>query len=258
MAQTFMPAPASALIQKLRVFIPLSDAEQTTLRTLAGKRETFADGTDFIAAGDRYSDIYLVEEGWAIRYKLTPEGERVITSFLLPGDFICINAPLFDVSDHAVTAITEVVAARITVENFLDAARQSPKFALAVAWCSAKEEAVIEEHLLGSAKRSARTRLAHLLIELWRRLEILELTNDGFFPLPLTQQELADGLGLSPWYLNRILRAMHREGLISMSVPSQRYIRILDRQGLIEAAGFEEGYLHFTEVPAITTRALNQ
>lgn len=257
MAQIPSLSPASALIRKLSVFITLSDEERAVLWTLAGRREAFSDNTDFITTGQAYSDIYLLEEGWGIRHKLTTDGNRIITNFLLPGDFVCITAPLFGVSDHSVTAITDVTAAKITIEEFLQAAQTSPRFALAVSWCSAKEEAVIEEHLVGSAGRSAYARLSHLLIELWRRLEILRLTQDGFFPLPVTQEELADSLGLSPWYLNRVIRSMQRDGLISVSAQADRHIRILDRQGLIEAAGFEDEYLHFTEIPAVSARAIN-
>ena len=250
--------PASALVKKLNGFLPLTDGEKAMLGELAGNPRAFPEGDDLIATGARYSDVYLLESGWAIRHKLTVDGDRVITNFVLPGDFMCFDAPIFERSDHSVTAITDLVAARIPSDAMIQLTSAKPKVGLALAWCAAKEESLIEEHLLNSAKRSARARMAHLLIELWRRLEIVKLTEDGDFPLPVTQHELADSLGLSLWYVNRVLQGMRRGGLISLSTQSERHVRILDKSGLMSEAGFDEEFLHFTEVPARTLRALSQ
>jgi len=228
------------------------------LRDLAGEPRRFPEGSDIIGAGDRYSDVYLLELGWAIRHKVTVDGDRVITNFIVPGDFMCFDAPIFEHSDHSVTAITDLVAARIPPDVMTRLASAKPKIALALAWCAAKEESLIEEHLLNFAKRSARARMAHLLIELWRRLEIVGLTENGIFPLPVTQHELADSLGLSLWYVNRVLQGMRRDGLISISARSERHVTIADKAALTKEAGFDEEFLHFTEVPARTLRALPQ
>lgn len=251
-------SPALALVRKLNGFLPLTEDEIAALRNLGDERQPFREGDDLIAAGDRYSYVYLLESGWAIRHKLTVGGDRVITNFLLPGDFICFDAPIFEASDHSVTAITDLVAARIEPDAVIRLASDRPKVALALAWCAAKEESLIEEHLLNSAKRSARARMAHLLIELWRRLEIVHLTEDGNFPLPVTQHELADSLGLSLWYVNRVLQGMRRSGLIELSVRLERHVTIVDKQALMREAGFDDEFLHFTEVPARTLRAVER
>ena len=224
------------------------------LRELGSDTNEFQQDTDFVSAGEPLSDVYLLEKGWAIRHKLTLAGDRVITNFILPGDFFCVNAPLFEVSDHSVTTLGPVTAAKISIENFIEAMKISPRIALAIAWCAAKEESLIEEHLVNATRRTAYARLAHLLIELWRRLEIRELTDGGRFPLPVTQIDLADSLGLSVWYVNRLIQRMRSDGLVSFEARAPRQIRITNRRELAKAAGFGGEYLHYTEVPARTAR----
>ena len=246
--------PTLPLVRKLGVFIRLSDKELSMLRELGSELNEFEQDTNFVTVGEPLSNVYLLEKGWAIRHKLTLAGERMITNFVLPGDFFCVNAPLFDVSDHSVTAVTSVTVAKISIEKFIDAMKVSPRIALAIAWCAAKEESLIEEHLVNTNKRTAYARLAHLLIELWRRLEIRKLTDGGRFPLPVTQLDLADSLGLSIWYVNRLIQKMRRDRLVSIDARAPRQVQIANPRGLAKAAGFESEYLHYTEVPARTAR----
>lgn len=220
--------------------------------------EIFEDNGDILRLGERYGDIFLIQDGWAIRHKLSTTGNRTVTNFILPGDFVCLHSLLFEFADHSITAITPLRASRIAPRSFLAAMEGGPRLPLAIAWCAAKEEALIEEHLLNTAQRSAYERVAHVLIELWRRLELLELTEDGTFPLPITQAELADGLGLSQWHVNRVLRDLRREGLIDVSRNSKRQIHILDKERLTRAAGFDEVFLHFTEMPSRTAAIVNR
>ena len=251
---TSLDAPAAALVRKLGVFIDLTQQETAALRDLGRDPARFGDETDFVTFGGQMENVLLLERGWAARHKLTVSGDRMITNFFLPGDFMCLHAPLFKVADHGVTSITPVTVARISIERFLGAMRASPRLALAIAWCAAKEEALLEEHMVSTARRSAYARMAHLLVELWRRLELRGLTEDHRYMLPLTQQEIADSLGLSLWYTNRVMHALSRNGLIAFETPSERRVRILDKEGLTEAAGFKDEYLHFTEIPARTAR----
>jgi CRP-like cAMP-binding protein len=120
-----------------------------------------------------------------------------------------------------------------------------PTLAVALSWANAHEEAVLAERLASLGRRSAHERVAHLFCELWRRLHLLGLAEDDRFPLPITQEDLADTLGLSAVHINRTLRQLRSEGLIETG---SNHVRVLSMAGLEAIAGFEDGYLHFTEV----------
>jgi CRP-like cAMP-binding protein len=61
---------------------------------------------------------------------------------------------------------------------------------------------------------SAEERIATLLVLLWKRAAALQADQGaGGVPFPLTQQHVADALGLSLVHTNKTLRKLERRGL---------------------------------------------
>ena len=241
----------SALLRKLGLFMKFSDEEISTLAGMERSSHTFAIGDELIGQGDPYAFIYIIRSGWAIRYKLLADGSRQIINFVLPGDLVCFDAAVFEQSESAVAAVTKVVAARFEPHTLVDLAIRSPRVALTLAWCNARDEQVLIERIVSLGRRSAYQRMAHLLTELWRRLYLLGLSESNQFEMPLTQTDIADTLGISLVHVNRIVQKLRSDQLIEIDYrPQERIVRILDPEGLQRAASFEDGYLHYTEVPA--------
>jgi len=63
---------------------------------------------------------------------------------------------------------------------------------------------------------SAYERLADLLVEIVGRLVTAGLSDGRKFPLPITQEALAETLGLSIVHLNRTLQQLRREKIIEL------------------------------------------
>lgn len=232
-----------ALFRKLDGVVSVTDDMRTAIRAVCRRRETFERGDHIARTGERYRAIYLVIQGWASRYRLTESGGRQIVNFALPGDFLCFNASLFPASEHSIQAHTDLQAYTIPIRPFLLLLSHQPMLALALAWFNAQEEALLAERIVSLGRRNARQRIAHLFCELWRRQEIVGLTDDSRLELPLTQQDLGDLLGLTPVHVSRTLRRLHTESLISVN---RRSVRIDDMTGLERLAGFDGGYLHFS------------
>ncbi len=247
-----------ALVRKLACFIDLSDREREVLRALYRDHARYDRHVELVRSGEACRDILLMREGWAIRYRCLETGERMIVSYVLPGDFVSLNAVLFDYSDFTVATITPVVVSRFSPDVLIELMAEFPRLALAIAWCDAREESILAEHLINVGRRSAYQRVAHLLLELLRRLELIGLARGGEFDLPISQSEVADGLGLSLSHVNRVMRRLHADGLIRMAARMDRHVAIVDRQALEKAAGFEAGYLHFTEMPRRLARSLKR
>lgn len=234
----------AVLYRKLAHFYAVSDAVEHAFAEMQTRKVTFERQETIIEAGDPYRSIYLIAEGWVTRFKLLPAGERQIINFALPGDFLCFNATLFNRSDHFLTAKTPVTAYAIERNPFGKLLAIDPALAVALTWANAHEEAMLAERLASLGRRTARERVAHLFCELWRRLHLLDMTDNDRFPLPITQEDLADTLGLSAVHVNRTLRQLRNEGLIELGA---NHVRVLSMHGLESAAGFEDGYIHFTE-----------
>lgn len=238
-------APVASLCRKLSHFYPLSGRVEQALSGLCAQSVTFERQATILEAGQCYEGIYLIDEGWVTRYKLLPTGERQIVNFALPGDFLCFNATLFSRADHYLAAKTRVRAYAIEKAPFGKLLALEPVLAVALSWANAHEESLLAERIASLGRRTARERVAHLFCELWRRLQLLELTDGDSFPLPVTQEDLADALGLSAVHVNRTLRQLRSEGLLELG---SSHVRVLSMSGLEAAAGFEDGYLHFIEV----------
>ncbi len=97
------------------------------------------------------------------------------------------------------------------------------------------------------AGRLPRSRLAHLLAEMAVRYAQVGMFKDGGYPLPITQEQIADALGLTSVHVNRSVRALREAGLIHMS---RSIVQILDWNGLIAAGEFTPDYLHLPRAAA--------
>ncbi len=104
------------------------------------------------------------------------------------------------------------------------------------------------EHLVNLGRRSAYERLAHLLLELLVRLNAVGLADELSYRLPLTQELMADVLGLSGPHINRMIRSLREEGLAT--IEDQRVV-IHDLGSLSALAAFEESYLQPRKIPDV-------
>jgi len=92
--------------------------------------------------------------------------------------------------------------------------RRSPTMGFNVTWLTAHEESMVDDTLLSVGRRSAEERIASMLILLFKRAGALQAdAGTGGVSFPLTQQHIADALGLSLVHTNKTLRKLVRRGL---------------------------------------------
>ncbi len=189
-------APELAFIEKLRsgsVFVPAGHA--------------------VISEQKPNGKLFTLYAGWAFRYKTLSDGRRQILNFLLPGDFIGLQQEFADGPSHGVEALTDASLCVFPREGLWELFRQFPSLGYDVTWLAAREEGMVDENLLTAGRRNATERVAMLLIHLYRRIERLGLSQEGSIEFPVTQQHIADALGLSLVHTNKTLRRLHQLGL---------------------------------------------
>ncbi|MCY1537483.1 Crp-like helix-turn-helix domain protein [compost metagenome] len=92
--------------------------------------------------------------------------------------------------------------------------RRSPTMGFNVTWLTAHEESLVDDTLLSVGRRSAEERIASTLILLFKRAAALQQDKGaGGVVFPLTQQHIADALGLSLVHTNKTLRKLEKRGL---------------------------------------------
>ena len=195
---------------------------------------------DVVISGNHYDCVYVNHNGWLARYKILHNGSRQIMDFILPGQVFGLQACLFKRALYSVVTITETSLSTIPFDMVDNVFERNIGLAKALFWSAAYEAAILGEHLIDVARRSAYERVSHLLLELFVRLNRVNLTDEMTFSIPLTQQLIADALGLTTVHVNRTLRALREDRLIAMD---GRSVTILDFEALSLLSDFENSYL---------------
>jgi len=235
-----MTVEASPLTRKLSAFVALSEAELAVLERLHQRRKTIAPGRDLVHQGQSDHAAYILAAGWVVSYKIQPDGSRQIVDFQIPGDFLGLRSVLLHTSDHGIEPIVEIEAAEVQVSDLLQAFAETPRLATAILWAVSRDEAMVVEHLVGLGRRDADARMAHFLLELGVRLSLVGLGSRQGYACPLTQYHLADALGLSAIHVNRVLRRLREDGLVTFR---DGFVTLDDYKGLVALADFDPAYL---------------
>jgi CRP-like cAMP-binding protein len=156
----------------------------------------------------------LILAGNAFRHKLTVDGSRQIVSTHIPGDFVHLEGSLLAVADHNVQAMTRCELALVPSATLIKLIDSHPKVGRAMWIDTLIDASIFREWILNVGRRDAKARIAHLLCEYARRVEIAGLANENGYEFPMTQEQLAAATGLTSVHVNRTLKAMEREELI--------------------------------------------
>lgn len=123
-----------------------------------------------------------------------------------------------DAAAHGVDTLTDALFCVFHRDALWELHRKSPMMGFNITWLTAHEESMVDDTLLSVGRRSAEERIASLLILLFKRAAALQAdTGAGGVAFPLTQQHIADGLGLSLVHTNKTLRKLERRGLHQIS-----------------------------------------
>ncbi|WP_372424641.1 Crp/Fnr family transcriptional regulator [Salinarimonas chemoclinalis] len=230
----------SPLARKLGCFVALSDAEFAVLERLQRRRRPVAAGREIVHQGQSEQAAYILVSGWVCSYKTLRDGSRQIVDFQIPGDFLGLRSTLLHTSDHGIDSITDIEICEVPSGDLLAAFADTPRLATAVLWAASRDEAMVVEHLAGLGRRAAPQRVAHFLLELGARLALVGMGTKARYACPLTQYLLADALGLSAVHINRVLRQLREQGLVTFR---DGMVVFDDYRGLVALADFDPAYL---------------
>lgn len=197
---------------------------------------------DFIVrCGARPGAILLLQEGWAARYALMPDGRRHISQFYLPGDLCDLSWLVSAETGQAVRALTPITAISIDREAMEGRLGTDAGFSHCVAVHSLQRLEAQAAWIVALGRCSASERLAQLFCELYLRIERSGRTSNRECAFPLSQQHLADFTGMSAVHVCRTLRLMKRVKLLQLQ---RRKLSIPDFSELASACAYTGSYLN--------------
>ena len=225
----------SALARKLSTFMKLSREELAVLVDLQSKSRSVKRDQELTDEGRAGNKAFILQKGWACSYKMLPDGGRQIIAFPIPGDCVGVRSLLLRTSDHSFCALTEAVVSAIEAPRLLEIFNKFPRLGAAFLWAVSRDEAMVVEHLVSIGRRSALERTAYFFLELIERLTLVGLATETQFDLPLNQYVMADALGLSAIHVNRVLRQLREQHLLTVQAGK---VHIHDLAGLRKLAGY--------------------
>lgn len=238
---------AGALVRRLSLFSRLTVDERRAIELAAMARTRRVGARHRIARqGDKPRYVSIVLEGWACGYKHGRDGTRQILGLYLPGEHCDSSIYILDRLDHSLEAITDVTVGEISPADFRRLMERSTTIAEALWWEELVSSAIKREWIYSLTQRSAIERIAHLICELYLRLNSIGAADDHQMPFPLTQTDIAETTGLSPVHVNRMIQELRRLQLISIE---QRELHLLDARALADLAAFDPEYLHLSQRP---------
>lgn len=233
---------ANPFVRKLGRVVPLAAHERAAIDQLCRNPRQHARGTSLVHEGDRPQSIFLMLTGWAHCYKQLENGRRQIISYLLPGDISDIRVGSIDKMDHSIGLLSDAEVVHIPAAEIFTLMDRFPRIERAVMLAALAREATMREWLLNVGQRFALQRVAHLFCEVRARLSVVGLIDDkNSFALPLSQIDLADTTGMTAMHVNRMLRRLRNDKLISTH---KGRLTILSLETLAGLAGFNKDYLH--------------
>jgi CRP-like cAMP-binding protein len=230
------------LVRRLADLGTLSSADVALLLGTGSRLNHVASRSELIRDGEDMSAFFLLE-GWLCRQRVFPDGRRQVISFYLPGDVIgSIVDPSPRPSPCSLVALTPVVVADATpVRRALADDRESKHRGLADAGRRAEylDQCSLMNHIARLGRQTAYERMTHLLLEIRGRLDAVGQVTRNSFTMPLTQEVLADALGLSIVHVNRTLQQLRRDELLELRGPS---VVLKDYEALVAIADFRPLY----------------
>jgi CRP-like cAMP-binding protein len=169
-----------------------------------------------LRAGEPLDGVPVLSDGWAVCVSRLSDGRRQILSFLLPGDLISASAVFAERLSFFVEAVTAVRYVYLDRQKLTDRVVADPKMfnALIRSFLAEREQA--DQLAVDLGRRSARERIARLLLHFRERLEARNLVVDETFDIPLRQQHIADATGLTAVHVNRVLGALRSERVVEV------------------------------------------
>ncbi|MER0238758.1 Crp/Fnr family transcriptional regulator [Fulvimarina sp. MAC8] len=249
-----MNALDRALIKRLDLVATLNEDDREALRALPLIGKTVQAGTDIASHGEEINHCCLLVDGFTHRYRTMRGGKRQIIAFHVSGDIPDLHSLKFNTLDHSLAATVRCDIGLIPHEAIWNLCMERPNIASALWRETLIDGSIFRQWIVSLGRMSGVQRTAHLLCELLMRMQAMGLMDGRRYHLPVTQNELADALGLTVVTVNRTLQTLKQKGLIDRD---RSWLTIKNWAGLSDIAEFDPGYLHFRTHPMMMSASSN-
>jgi CRP-like cAMP-binding protein len=245
-AETPFRPECQSLVRKLEGLADLTPAARAAILDLKMVTRSIAADQDIVSIGDLPTECCFILEGYAFRYKVLSGGGRQIMSLHLAGDMPDLQSLHVGRMDYSLATLVPTRAAIIQNSDLLELMRRHESIWMALWRDSLIDSAIFREWLVSASRRTAHQRVAHRFCEVAVRTQAVGLSAGSTYPWPFTQSELADAVGLTDVHVNRVLRDIRQDGLLTVG---RGTFSVLDWRALRALGQFDPSYLRLETRP---------
>jgi CRP-like cAMP-binding protein len=219
----------------------LSNDDRNAVLGVQGELRPIRRHSDILSAGQVPNFSVVLLRGLLYRYSARQDGTSQVHSFYIPGDTPSLETIHIDYMDNNLGAVVDSTVGIIAHEDLHQLMSERPKV-LSLIWReSLIQAAVFREWLLRNSQLPAHSAMAHLFCEIFVRSRAAGRANGDSCDFPVTQEMLADALGLTSVHVNRTLQLLRETGIVDHKA-GRLYVHDLER--LAAVAEFDPHYLH--------------
>ena len=221
----------SCFAERLKKHIKLTPAEEQALARLEENLRKVKRGTTIQRANDAVTELFVLREGRVMSFVILPDGSRQILRVFFPGDFIGSATTVYRRAPESLVALSDAVLCPFDKHALRTLLEEHPRVAALMFVLAQTERVSLTDRLASLGRTSAKARVAAFLLDMIDRLRLMNDDITDSFDLKLTQEEIGDAIGLTSVHVNRMVRQMESEALISRA---NGLIKLLDEDRLRE------------------------
>ena len=225
----------SCPIRKLEAFREFSADELKFVESFKLGEMNVKAGSHIFHEGHDSAHLYTVLNGWVMRYKLLESGRRQVLNFAVRGDFLGLQGLIFDKMLHSVQALSDARLCIFPRERVWELYREQTGLAFDLTWIASREESMVADHLAAVGQQPALERIAYVFLYIFNRARRAGMLQGRKLHVPITQEHIADSMGLSIVHTNKSIRTLRDRKLIDWS---RSTLTLVDEEKLMELAGF--------------------
>lgn len=228
------------MVEKFRHYIDLSREEEKLLCSLEESKKHFKQGDIIRGKNDPTQDLYVMSSGWAYLAVNHDKDVRSIFDIKLNGDFSGITEISFEKSLYDLVALTDVDICPFPKENLQTVFHKSERLCHTFYTILSREQSILYERIASLGRRTALEKIAHFILEVAVRLEMIGHDVRDTFSFPIKQDQMADLMGLSAIHINRSMNELKNNGYISYE---RGHIKILNKERMFTLSNFNDRFL---------------
>jgi CRP-like cAMP-binding protein len=216
-------------------FKSLPDDHLDFLRRFKAGEIQVEPGAQLLMEGANSPQLFTALEGLGVRYKTLEDGRRQVINFVLPGDFVGLQAGVMKEMRHSVEASTPMTLCVFNRADLWTLFKAQPAIAFDLTWLAALEESFLGDALAMVGQAPAETRIVWGLLRFHDRCRMAGLGDGRGVPFPYRQQDLADALGLSLVHTNKTLQSLRQRQVLSLQENRLRFLDMGRAEAMLDA-----------------------